>query len=77
MALDFSVGLEWWFFGEARRDHDAIEGRTVSRWILSSLCLGTTVTSSISHRNATSEGTSPGGRGKAMTRNHDRGSLVA
>lgn len=32
----------------------------------SSFCLGTTVTSSISHRKATSEGTSPWGRGNAM-----------
>ena len=34
--------------------------------MLSSLCLGTTVTSSISARNATSEGTRPGGKGSAM-----------
>jgi hypothetical protein len=34
--------------------------------MLSSLCLGTIVTCSISHRKATSEGTSPGGRGSAM-----------
>jgi hypothetical protein len=34
--------------------------------MLSSLCLGTIVTSSISHKKATSDGTSPGGRGKAM-----------
>jgi hypothetical protein len=32
----------------------------------SSRCRGTTVTSSISHRKATSEGTRPEGRGKAM-----------
>lgn len=34
--------------------------------MLSNRCLGTTVTSSISHRKATSEGTSPGGRRRAM-----------
>ena len=40
--------------------------RTESRSMLSSFCLGTTVTSSISHRKATSDGTSPEGRGNAM-----------
>lgn len=46
--------------GEAGQEH------TVRRSMLSNLCLGTTVTSSISHKKATSEGTSPGGRGRAM-----------
>jgi hypothetical protein len=34
----------------------------------SSLCRGITVTSSISHKNATSEGVNPGGKGNAMIR---------
>lgn len=41
--------------------------------MLSSLCRGTTVTSSISHRKATSEGTSPEGRGKAIFENYSCG----
>jgi hypothetical protein len=36
--------------------------------MLSSLCLGTTVTSSISQRNATSDGTRPIGFGRAIVR---------
>lgn len=34
--------------------------------MLSSRCRGTTVTSSISHKKATSEGTRPWGRGRAI-----------
>lgn len=34
---------------------------------LSSRCRGTTVTISISHKNATSIGVRPGGKGKAMS----------
>jgi hypothetical protein len=39
---------------------------TPRRFRLSSLCLGTIVTISISHRKATSMGVSPGCNGKAM-----------
>lgn len=41
-------------------------GRTESNCIVSSLCRGTTVTSSISHKKAISEGTSPRGKGNAI-----------
>lgn len=48
---DKGLGLEW---------------LTERSSMLSRRCRGTTVTSSISHRKATSEGTRPNGRGKAM-----------
>lgn len=43
-----------------------LEQLTERSSMLSSRWRGTTVTSSISHKNATSEGIKPGGRGKAM-----------
>jgi hypothetical protein len=42
---------------------------TPSNCKLSSLCRGITVTSSISQRNATSDGINPGGKGRAITLN--------
>lgn len=41
--------------------------RTERRSMLSSFCRGTTVTSCISQRKAISEGTSPAGRGNAIS----------
>lgn len=48
---------------ENRTRPDALTAR---RSMLSSLCRGTTVTSSISHKKATSEGISPEGKGNAI-----------
>ena len=69
MSYPFQV-LETACSREGRRDQDALTER---RSMLSNLCLGTTVTSSISQRKATSEGVRPGGRGRAMLRALGRG----
>lgn len=50
-------------FLEVDTRRDALTER---RSMLSSLCRGTTVTSSISHKKATSEGISPEGKGNAI-----------
>lgn len=65
VSLDMEVLWRWSAFVRRVRGGGA-RVLTERSSILSSLCLGTIVTCSISHRNATSEGTSPGGRGSAM-----------